>query len=79
MPQDIALFDGTIAANIGFGKAGKLYLEIQNAARTADIHVFIVGLDHGYQTRVGERGGNGQHNLNHYAKFLRRERSTNST
>jgi ABC-type multidrug transport system fused ATPase/permease subunit len=56
VPQDTILFDETLAYNIGFGKAGSRQDEIEEAARLAHLHDFIVKLPDGYQTRVGERG-----------------------
>lgn len=56
VPQDVTLFDDTLAANIGFGKPGCSREEIEEAARTAQLHEFIMGLPERYETRVGERG-----------------------
>ncbi|HEY5756337.1 MAG TPA: ATP-binding cassette domain-containing protein [Steroidobacter sp.] len=56
VPQDTVLFDDTMAANIGFGRVGATPLEIQDAARLADLHEFITGLPQGYDTAVGEHG-----------------------
>ncbi|MGH8195879.1 MAG: ATP-binding cassette domain-containing protein [Woeseiaceae bacterium] len=56
VPQDIALFNDTIAYNIGFGRQGCTSAEIIRAAKVAHIHDFIVGLPDGYETQVGERG-----------------------
>src|SRR6185437_13547695 len=56
VPQDTILFNDTIAYNIGFGKAGSTQEDIEEAARLAHLHDFIVSLPEGYQTRVGERG-----------------------
>jgi subfamily B ATP-binding cassette protein MsbA len=55
--QDITLFDDTVAANIGFGKQGASLEDIEQAARAAAAHDFIMELPDGYQTRVGEAGG----------------------
>ena len=54
--QDIFLFNGTIAQNIGFGKLGATEEEIEAAAKTAFAHDFIAGFAEGYATRVGEGG-----------------------
>jgi len=56
VPQDTILFNDTLAYNIGFGKAHSSQGEIEEAARLAHLHDFIVSLPEGYQTRVGERG-----------------------
>ena len=55
--QDIFLFDGTIAENIGYGKPGATLDEIVNAAIAAEAHEFISIKPDGYDTKVGERGG----------------------
>jgi ATP-binding cassette subfamily B protein len=54
--QDIYLFDGTVKENIAYGKAGATDQEIIEAARKANIHDFILTLEDGYDTHVGERG-----------------------
>ena len=54
--QDVYLFDGTIKANIAYGKPGASDDEIINAAKCASIHDFIMELPDGYDTYVGERG-----------------------
>lgn len=54
--QDVFLFDDTIAANIGFGKAGARNEDIEAAARAAQAHDFIKALPQGYQTRIGASG-----------------------
>lgn len=56
VPQDTVLFHDTIANNIGFGRYGSTRSEIEEAARLARLHGFIVGLPEGYETLVGERG-----------------------
>lgn len=56
VPQDTVLFHDTIANNIGFGRHGSSLPEIEEAARIANLHDFIVGLPEGYETVVGERG-----------------------
>ncbi len=55
--QDIVLFDDTIAANIGFGRQGAGMGEIEEAARAAAAHGFIMAKPEGYATRIGDRGG----------------------
>jgi ATP-binding cassette subfamily B protein len=55
--QDVFLFSRTIAENIAFGAHGEVsQQQIEQAARQAQIHDFIVGLEAGYATVVGERG-----------------------
>jgi ATP-binding cassette subfamily B protein len=55
--QDIFLFSRTIAENIAFGAAGNATQEeIEQAAREAQAHEFIMSLPDGYNTMVGERG-----------------------
>ena len=54
--QDVYLFDGTIKANIAYGKPGASDEEIINAAKCASIHDFIMELPDKYDTYVGERG-----------------------
>ncbi|RKU10645.1 ABC transporter [Candidatus Poribacteria bacterium] len=55
--QDIFLFDGTIAENIGYGKPGATLDEIISAAVAAEVHEFIAAKPDGYDMKVGERGG----------------------
>ncbi len=54
--QDVFLFDGTIAENIAYGKPHASAAEIEQAARRANAHHFIVSFPQGYQTMIGERG-----------------------
>ncbi|HVX60612.1 MAG TPA: ABC transporter ATP-binding protein [Pirellulales bacterium] len=54
--QDIFLFDGTIAENIGYGARSAGPGEIEQAARAAHAHEFITALPNGYETVIGERG-----------------------
>jgi ATP-binding cassette subfamily B protein len=58
VPQSIFLADTTLAANIAFGEPRERIdmARVEAAARRARIHAFVAGLDHGYQTTVGERG-----------------------
>ena len=56
VPQDTILFNETISYNIAFGKAGSTRDEVEEAARLAHLHDFIMTLPEGYETRVGERG-----------------------
>ena len=54
--QDPALFSGTIRENIAYGKPGATKKEIEAAAKAANAQEFIDGLEHGYDTEIGERG-----------------------
>ncbi len=54
--QDIFLFSRTVAENIAFGRPQAAPAEIEQAARDAQAHDFILGFKDGYQTVVGERG-----------------------
>jgi ATP-binding cassette subfamily B protein len=54
--QDLFLFSRTVAENIAFGKPGATQAEVEEAARAAQAHDFILGFKDGYQTIVGERG-----------------------
>lgn len=54
--QDIYMFWGTVRDNIAYGKPGASEEEIMQAAKLANIHDFIMSLDDGYDTMVGERG-----------------------
>ena len=57
VPQEPFLFSGTIAENISYGNPGASFEEIMEAAITANAHNFIVSKPDGYDTQVGERGG----------------------
>ena len=54
--QDAALFDDTVAANIGRGRPGASPGQIEAAAEAAAAHGFVAGLPDGYATRVGPGG-----------------------
>lgn len=54
--QENVLFDDTIAGNIAYGTPGASLDAIQDAARAAHAHDFILELDGGYDARIGERG-----------------------
>ena len=54
--QTVFLFDGTIRDNIAYGSEGATDEDIISAAKKANIHDYIVTLDDGYDTHVGERG-----------------------
>ncbi|KAJ7039240.1 mitochondrial half-size ABC transporter [Mycena alexandri] len=56
VPQDSVLFNSSIAYNIGYGKFGSSPEEIEEAAKSAQMHDRIVAFPDGYNTKVGERG-----------------------
>jgi len=56
VPQDTVLFNDTVYYNIAYGRPDATPAEIEEAARLAAIHDFIVSTPDGYQTMVGERG-----------------------
>jgi ABC-type protease/lipase transport system fused ATPase/permease subunit len=56
LPQDVALFDGTVAENIARFDEDATSNSILNAARLAGAHEMILRLPNGYTTRIGERG-----------------------
>lgn len=56
VPQDTVLFNDTIRYNIAYGLDGATQEQIEDAARSAQIHNFIMSLPEGYETAVGERG-----------------------
>ena len=56
VPQDTVLFNDTIYYNISYGNPEATEEQIHEAAKSADIHNFVMNLPDGYQTIVGERG-----------------------
>ena len=54
--QDVFLFVGTIRDNIMYGKPDATEEEMVLAARRANIHDYIMTLENGYDTEIGERG-----------------------
>ena len=56
VPQDTVLFNDSILYNIAYGRPDASPSEIEDAARMARIHDFIMALPDGYQSQVGERG-----------------------
>ena len=56
VPQDTVLFNDTIYYNISYGNPEATEEQIHEAAKSADIHNFVINLPDGYQTIVGERG-----------------------
>ncbi|HQT52744.1 MAG TPA: ABC transporter ATP-binding protein/permease, partial [Phenylobacterium sp.] len=56
VPQDVALFNDTVYANIGFARPDASPEEVRKAAEDAELGAFIDGLPNGMSTMVGERG-----------------------
>ncbi|WP_313452652.1 ABC transporter ATP-binding protein/permease [Brevundimonas sp.] len=56
VPQDVALFNDTLAANIAFARPDADEAQVWAAAEAAELAGFIRGLPDGMQTKVGERG-----------------------
>jgi ATP-binding cassette subfamily B protein/subfamily B ATP-binding cassette protein MsbA len=54
--QDVFLFDGTVADNLSYAVRSTTPADLERAAQAANAHEFIMGLDHGYETIIGERG-----------------------
>jgi len=55
--QDPILFNDTIYNNIAFGVENTTREQVENAARIANAHEFIIQSEHGYDTLIGDRGG----------------------
>lgn len=55
--QESILFNDTVASNIAFAMPHAKEEDIIQAAKIANAHDFIMELEHGYQTNIGERGG----------------------
>ena len=73
VPQEGFLFAGTVADNIAFGKPDATPDEIVRAAQTVGAHEFILRLEDGYETQLGERGTRlslGQRQLVAFARAL---------
>jgi ATP-binding cassette, subfamily B, bacterial len=56
IPQDTSLFHRNLLENIRYGRPGASDEEVEQAARRAHAHEFIMEQEHGYRTMVGERG-----------------------
>jgi len=73
VPQEGFLFSGTVRENISFGRPEASGTEIASAARAVGADSFIVALEHGYDSQVGERGiqlSAGQRQLIAFARAL---------
>ena len=56
VPQEVEIFDGTVAENIAYGRHDATPEEIERAAKVANAHGFITRLKDGYGQMVGNRG-----------------------
>jgi len=54
--QDVFLFDGSVRDNVAYGRHHATDAEVQDAARRANAHEFILKLPQQYETFIGERG-----------------------
>jgi len=73
VPQEGFLFAGTVAENIAFGRPDARPEEIVRAAQTVGAHDFVLRLEGGYETQLGERGSRlslGQRQLVAFARAL---------
>jgi ABC-type multidrug transport system fused ATPase/permease subunit len=56
IPQDTTLFHRSLLENVRYGRPGATDEDVELAARRAHAHEFIIELENGYKTLVGERG-----------------------
>jgi ABC-type multidrug transport system fused ATPase/permease subunit len=73
VPQEGFLFAGTVAENIAFGRPDAAPEDIVRAAQTVGAHEFVLRLEDGYETQLGERGSRlslGQRQLVAFARAL---------
>jgi len=73
VPQEGFLFGGTVAENVAFGRPDATRDEIESATRAVGAHSFVVELEDGYDTQLGERGTRlslGQRQLVAFARAL---------
>jgi ABC-type multidrug transport system fused ATPase/permease subunit len=54
--QEPSLFSGTVASNIRYGRPDASMQQIEEVARDANAHDFILQLEGGYEAKTGERG-----------------------
>ncbi|OGF44344.1 MAG: hypothetical protein A2231_06865 [Candidatus Firestonebacteria bacterium RIFOXYA2_FULL_40_8] len=54
--QETILFNDSIKGNIAYGRADIAQVDVENAAKAANAHNFIIKTQHGYETLIGERG-----------------------
>jgi len=73
VPQEGFLFAGTVAQNIAFGRPDATRADVESAATAVGAHAFVVELEDGYETELGERGFRlslGQRQLVAFARAL---------
>ncbi len=73
VPQEGFLFAGSVAENIAFGKPDARPEDVVRAAQTVGAHEFVLRLEDGYETQLGERGSRlslGQRQLVAFARAL---------
>ncbi len=71
--QEPHLFSGTVHENIAYARSGASREEVIEAAKLVNAHTFIMGLEKGYDTEVGERGSKlstGQKQLISFARAI---------
>ncbi len=71
--QDVFLFSGSVAENIGLGRSDLSQADLELAARSVEAHGFVEGLPAGYQTELRERGADlsaGQRQLLSFARAV---------
>jgi ATP-binding cassette subfamily B protein len=71
--QEPHLFSGSVRDNIAYGRTGISDEQIEQAARIVNAHAFIIQMDKGYETEVGERGSRlstGQKQLISFARAI---------
>ena len=56
VPQETLLFGGSVLENIRYGRLDATQAEVEEAAKSANAHGFIMDMPDGYETVVGERG-----------------------
>jgi subfamily B ATP-binding cassette protein MsbA len=56
VPQESILFNGTIRENIRYGRLTASDEEVEEAGRVANVEEFVLPLEQGYETVIGERG-----------------------
>jgi len=56
VPQETVLFSGSIRDNIRYGKLDASDAEVEEAAKAANAHSFILAMPEGYNSQIGERG-----------------------
>jgi ATP-binding cassette subfamily B protein len=56
VPQDTVLFNDTVRYNIRYGRPEASDADVEDAARMAQVHAFVMSLPKGYESMVGERG-----------------------